>query len=377
MESGTSLALPDSQAGWEELRVDRCRRNDRLPSDSGQLLSSWQDLEVKATLPTQCLTFTVALAGSLLAGMPLQVFAATDPESLMALLPLCRDPGLFGRWRIPGAREVFEPGDVLCEGPGAARALANLLAAQTRPVSLDRIPDDSPLIPALAEAMRGKGLVVVRPAMACPTMSLEEWWDDPEAQFSNRRRSDFRRAARKAEALGSVTYEMLTPAPQEFDALFDEAAAVELKSWKREAGSAIVSDPAKEAFHRAWFRSACEEGTLRIGFMRIDGKAVAMQLAMAWGGRFWLFKIGYDEDYSKCSPGTLLMHHAILHATQQRLVSFEFLGNVEPWISELWTQDSRPCSRVRTYPFGPRGLAALTADAMAKLRSSLGPAKAA
>jgi len=338
--------------------------------------AAWQGLESKATLPTQCHAFTKALAGSLLTGVPMRVFAARDRDGRMALLPLCRDPGLFGRWRMPGAREVFEPGDALCESPEAARALAEVLAAQSRPVSLDRIPAESPLIPALVEAMRGQGIVVVRPAMACPTMALEQWHDDPEAQFSTRRRSDFRRAVRKAEAMGIVSYELRAPAQEEFDALFDEAAAVELKSWKREACSAIVSDLAKEAFHRAWFRSACVDGTLRIGFMRIDGQAVAMQLAMVWRGRFWLFKIGYDEAYSKCSPGTLLMHYAILQATKQRLKSFEFLGNVESWISELWTQDNSPCSHVRTYRFGPRGLAAFLADAAAKLRSTVAPRKA-
>jgi hypothetical protein len=28
-----------------------------------------------------------------------------------------------------------------------------------------------------------------------------------------------------------------------------------------------------------------------------------MQLAVEWSGRYWLYKIGYDEAYARCSPG--------------------------------------------------------------------------
>jgi hypothetical protein len=58
----------------------------------------------------------------------------------------------------------------------------------------------------------------------------------------------FAARARRAAAMGAVFHEVIVPDPAEFDALFDEAAAIELRSWKREAGSAMLCDPAKEAF---------------------------------------------------------------------------------------------------------------------------------
>jgi CelD/BcsL family acetyltransferase involved in cellulose biosynthesis len=273
-----------------------------------------------------------------------------------------------------GAEEVCEPGDALCRTPESASRLADALLRDSRALELERIPADSPLIPALRAAMRGKGWVTVRPWTPAPTISLDERWKDPAARFNSGRRSDFRRAARRAAELGEVSFEILSPTPGEFDALFDEAISVEGRSWKREAGTAIAVDGAKERCFRHFFSSACASGTFRIAFMRIDGRAVAMQMALEWGGRYWLFKIGFDEEYSRCSPGTLLMLETIGWAAKRGLGAYELLGNVEPWIAQFWTREQHDCVCLRAYPFNPCGAAAFAADGFAWLRRRLVPA---
>ena len=333
-----------------------------------RLVSAWHRLEDCAALPTQSYDFVCALAQSLLARARIEVLVAQDQAGL---IPLCRDGGYWARWRLPGAREVFEPGDALLADPRAAGDLAQAIARLARPLDLDRVPAGSPLIPALRQAMGGLGLVLVRPAVACPTIALDAGWAAPEARFNAGRRSDFRRAARRAAAMGVVEYSVLAPDAAGFEALFDEAIAVEIASWKREAGTAIASEPAKEAFFRAYFRAAAARGMLRMAFLRIDGRAVAMQIAVESAGRFWLFKIGYDEAYGKCSPGTLLMLHTIGYAARGGLVAFELLGGVEPWIAELWTREAHPTVRVRTYPFTLRGGVALAGDGAVWLRERM------
>lgn len=301
----------------------------------------------------------------MLAGVPIRVVEAVGVDGPEAVLPLCRSPGLFARWRIPGASEVFEPSDAVCRDAMASQHLARRLAREPRAIELARVPADSPLIPALHAAMKGRGLVSVRPATPSPTIALGPEWQDPESRFSSRRRSDFRRAERRAAEFGEVSYETLAPAPEAFDALFDEAVAVEAKSWKRAAGTAIACDPAKEAFFRAYLRAACARGQARVAVMRIGGNVMAMQLAVEWAGRYWLYKIGYDEAYARCSPGTLLMLHALRDAAGRGLIGFELMGEAEAWIADLWTREARECVRVRTYPFTPQGLAAGAVDGFA------------
>jgi CelD/BcsL family acetyltransferase involved in cellulose biosynthesis len=338
----------------------------------GHLLGdAWERLESRATLPTQGLAFATSLARTLLAGTLVEVFVGRGRGGIRALVPLCRGEGWRARWRMAGAREVFEPGDALCDGDDGARALAKALAAQPRPLVLDRIPAQSPLIPALRQALRGRALISLRAATPSPFITLDARWQQPEACFNAGRRSDFRRAARKAAALGPVFHEVVAPDPAEFDALFDEAVAIEGSGWKRESGSAIVRDPAKEAFFRDWLRQCCLAGTLRIAFLRIGARAVAMQMAVVQADRFWLLKIGYDEAYRACSPGSLLMLHTLGHAAREGLEAYELLGGMEPWIAQMWTQQRHECLRLRTYPFNLRGAAALIADGAQWMRERL------
>jgi hypothetical protein len=305
----------------------------------------------------------------MLADAPLRLIEAVGPDGLEAMLPLCRASGRFARWRVPGSQEVFEPVDALCRDADAAHRLAQLLVADGRPLDLARIPAASLLIPALTAAMKGRGRVSIRPATAMPTIRLGPEWCEPENRFSSRRRSDFRRAARRAAEFGEVQCEMLAPTCETFDALFDQAIAVEARSWKRAAGTAIACDPAKEAFFRRYLTAACARGEGRVALMRIDGQVVAMQLAVEWAGRYWLFKIGYDEAYARCSPGTLLMLHALRDAAERGLSGFELMGDAEAWIADLWTREVHECVRVRTYPYTAAGLVAWLADALAWARS--------
>jgi len=325
---------------------------------------AWDRLARHAYLPTQSHAFVQALTGTLLAGSLTAVLVALDVDGGGALLPLCREPGFFARWRAMGPQEVFEPVDALCADAHGARMLAEALAGQSRSLRIERMMADSPLLPALRDALRGKGLISVRPAEPTPTIALDPRWEDPESCFNSRRRSDFRRAARKAAEFGEVTFEIACPGPDEFDVLFDEAVAVEVRSWKKDAGTAIAVDREKEQFFREFFGAASREGTFRVAFMKIDGQAVAMQMAIETLGKYWLFKIGYDERFGKCSPGTLLMLHTLQWAARRGLQSYELLGHVEPWIAELWTRESRECVRLRTYPFGIRGMASLAADGL-------------
>ncbi|WP_374529356.1 GNAT family N-acetyltransferase [Novosphingobium sp.] len=343
------------------------------PEGAAALRRGWARLGEAAVLPTQDASYAIALTQTMLAGTAVVLWqAGFGADGAGALLPLCRTQGMLQRWNIPGAREVAEPFDALCRDSAAALSLARALAVQRRPIDLARIPADSPLIPALQQAMRRHGLIRVRPAAPCPYIALDPAWAEPASRFKSSRQSDFRRAARRAAEFGKLSYEMLSPTPSQFDALFDEAIAIERMGWKEAAGTAIALDPAKTAFFRSYLSAAAERGMLRIAFLRIDGQAVAMQLAVEWAGRYWLYKIGYNEAYARCSPGTLLMLFALGEAARGGLTSFELMGDVEPWIADFWTSASRPCVRVRTYPANWRGAAAFVQDGIGWLTARAG-----
>jgi hypothetical protein len=297
-------------------------------------------------IPMQAYAWMHARAAAVLRSPNLHLYALKEGPKVAALAPLLPE----GNWLLELPR-LHEPSDLVWSTPESLGELTAMLAAQPFPVDLERVPANSPTVAALRRAYARSGIVQVRPAMPTPVIALDMRWQEPAACFSAGRRSDFRRAERRARALGEVCYEIHSPASDtELDTLMNEAYAVEARSWKERAGTSLTADAWQGRFFRRFTRNALPSGVLRIAFMRVDGLAVAMQIATEWQQRFWLLKASYDEALSRCSPGQLLTLHTLGYAVRARLTAYEFMGVMADW-TKLWTQQSRDYVRVRAIPF--------------------------
>ncbi len=327
---------------------------DGLESVHG-LVDIWKSSACQLDSPIQDLIWSKAALETISAGDQLRVFVHREPDGSFAIAPLTQSPESPRLLNMLGVRRLGEPMEFLYTDAAALAGLANKLCRERCAIVLERVFADSPVIAALKQAFKGRGWVHLVPQGACPYIPLDEGWLEPEQRFNAGRRSDFRRARRRAEALGAVTFEIHAPTSNELDSLLAEAFRVEGLGWKGVRGSSLQRDEPLGEFYRRYARMACEQGILRIGFMRIAGTAVAMQIAAEHAGRFWLLKVGYDESYARCSPGQLLMLHTLRYAAERGCLSYEFLGYAESW-TNVWTPLKRDCVEVRVYPFNRSGL---------------------
>ncbi|MGE3285920.1 MAG: GNAT family N-acetyltransferase [Pseudonocardia sp.] len=243
-------------------------------------------------------------------------------------------------------------------------SLVRLCAALVRtglPLKLGRVIAGWPTDVALTAAFRSRGVLRRAATSPYPVVELDEGWREPEQHFNAGRRSDIRRARRRAAALGEVSCELLTPGREQVDALLDEAYAVESAGWKGRGGTALAADEPLGGFFRRWARRAASAGQLRMSFLRIAGEPVAMQIAAVVNQRLWLLKIGYDETVKRCSPGTLLMLAVVAAAAEGGLTHVEFLGTAEAWTG-LWATGTRECVRLAGYPAAVRSLPVFAKD---------------
>ena len=342
-------------------RISEAGRVIRNVADLDRLAEAWDALAAPALSPMQQYAWAHACAATFTGRLDLHV-VAVDAADGFAVAPLVRRRSGVGRVEFLGALELDEPSDVIASDERAMALLAEALVRSGHPLLLKRIPAESPLVPALLRAFRGRGLVIHRRLSGFPWIPLDAAWTRPEEQLNPGRRSDLRRARRIAERIGPVAIDLHTPEPAELARVLDEVFAVEAAGWKGRTGSALACDPARQAFFRRYADAACRRGILRIGRLRIGERTVAMQLGVEWGGRFWLLKIGFDEAFARCSPGTLLMLEMVRAAAARGLRSFELLGISEPW-TRMWTRLERPCVSLRAYPASATGVAALALDA--------------
>ncbi|MGB2621958.1 MAG: GNAT family N-acetyltransferase [Candidatus Acidiferrum sp.] len=322
----------------------------------------WRALEGDIASPIQQSLWSESCCATLPLDGKLQFVVAKTGSQTGAIAPLVRTNGVLGRLEHLGVKALREPTDLVFSDVAALKNLANALVELGSPLFLDRIPADSPTIAAIQEAYRGRGLVLLRPAQPYPRILLDEGWRKPENKLNSGRRSDLRRAIRNAEKIGPLNYQILSPTPSQLGPLLEEAQEIEAANWKGREGSAISCDKVRGQFYRHYTAVASAAGILRICFLRVGGEAVAMQLALESAGGFWLLKIGYREEFARCSPGMLLIAETIRYAALKGLASYEFLGNAEYW-TRIWTSDEIQTVTIRAYPYRVKGIAALAVDA--------------
>ena len=114
-----------------------------------------------------------------------------------------------------------------------------------------------------------------------------------------------------------------------------------------------------------------QAGTVRFGFLDVDHRTVAAQLSVEYADRLWVLKIGYDQAWSRCSPGWQLLAEMMRYAFERKLKSYEFLGSDEPWLHR-WDTEERDFSTLVCYPHTMLGLYGLAADAIGRVQARIG-----
>jgi len=89
---------------------------------------------------------------------------------------------------------------------------------------------------------------------------------------------------------------------------------VEAAGWKSRAGTAIKSSPKLRAFYATVSRRLYDLGWLEWHFLLTDDRPIAAHFATKMGKTLIISKIGYDEEFSRYSPGNILFERTIQRA---------------------------------------------------------------
>ena len=203
-------------------------------------------------------------------------------------------------------------------------------------------PGDGPLHQHVLDVLSARGwLTMVRARWTRAFLRPQHRDADSylRASLSGKRRKEFRRQRRRLAEHGPVDVVELT-AEQSADTLIDVFVDLEASGWKGQARTAFREKPADLRFLRQVTDQAHRRGRLMATALRVNGRPVAAKLNLLAKGGAFAFKIAFDEQFARYSPGVLLELDNIERVCADDSIRWmdSCAESGHPMIDHLWTE---------------------------------------
>lgn len=256
----------------------------------------------------------------------LLVLAARKQGALVGVLPVVRRGATLAS---PTNWHTATFGS-LADAPDVTVALCReLVALGPRRIDLSFLQESEERV--LWEALRAGGYdVEARTIQRSPYLPISGEWEPFWSSRSRNLRGTIRRCRNRLADHGEVSI-TINGGEHDLEAQLAEGFGIEGSGWKEAQGTAIASRAETRRFYEDVACYAAAKGTLRLGFLRIDGRAAAFNYSLESGGRHYLVKLGHDPELNSAGPGTVLTAAMIEHAFRAGLDCYEFLGAADSY----------------------------------------------
>ena len=320
-----------------------------------ELVQSWDALERAGACPGLFVSHTWLSVWSrhFAAGFTPLLLVGYESGTPVGLAPLF----VSGRGvaELPVNFLSLRSGLLLVRGRGGdfVEAALRYLRRRGRALALRNLPAGSASLNAVSERSRPAGyLRAERASRVTPYVDTSQAWDDYLSSIPKKRVVRWQRRARKLErqaGMRILRYDEQADVAGFVDAMID----VDSRSWRDGEGTSIRGRGLGE-FYRECCVAMARAGWLRPYWVEHDGRMVAFVLGAVHSAAYYALKTGYDESYSKLSPGICLFYEVVRDAFADGLSRVDFLGEPARWKSE-WATGHRGHVNVRLYPSGVVG----------------------
>jgi len=330
-------------------------------------LGAWDDLTARAVEPHPHYSRHAVAAhrAAGLASKNLAFVTVRHGGRLAALLPFTLDLDIVG-FGTPVARPFASPfvtstAPLVADGPDFARTLDTLVGALSeasggRPWRWPLLSTERRTGAWMIAAMRAAGWqVALVEAFERPVLDRRADHDAYLAEHPSKGRlKDLRRRRRRLGERGVLSLDTATGGAP-LRAALDAFLRLEAAGWKGGAGTALSSRPATEAFARTLFTEGGGPVGVRADSLCLDGRPLAVSLALLAGGTATLLKTAYDEAERAHAPGLVLEAEIVraLHETRfaERLDSATLAGSA---LESLYAERETVAEIVAVPPGGSR-----------------------
>ncbi|MEM9944102.1 MAG: GNAT family N-acetyltransferase, partial [Planctomycetota bacterium] len=184
------------------------------------------------------------------------------------------------------------------------------------------------------------------PAFEVGLVSLDHDWSDFKSSLSKSFRKKLKRKRKFLQTHGAVKfYHHRIDNQADAERLFKSAFSIEQRSWKANQKSTIF-DSQMDTFYREQARLLARSQSLAISLLTVNECPIAFEFGALAKQTYYSWKVGFDQAYSKFSPGQLLMESLTEHLCQ--VESCQQIDTVGP-LSEAtskWTDHNRQLATV-------------------------------
>jgi len=188
-------------------------------------------------------------------------------------------------------------------------------------------------------------LVHEQPDVNCWRLTLPKTWDGYLSQLSKSRRAHTRALVRRNLDTGRVTVERVNTAA-DLDRGFD--LLIDLHQRRRESLSQAGCFASRQFtdFQREVSQRMLASGRLRMLWIELEGRPLAIEYGFAGGGGVYYYQGGFDPAAAGECPGTLMCMASLKLAIEEGHAWFDFLRGDEPYKTS-WRAEPTPLRQIR------------------------------
>jgi CelD/BcsL family acetyltransferase involved in cellulose biosynthesis len=273
--------------------------------------AAWRDLTPRVIEPNVFLEPAFAFpAANNLGAAELGVLSAYRGSQLVGLLPgrvegisNGRAVPMFVAWTHPFAplSSPLLDRDAAADAVSALIAAINTLPGAPKAALFPYMPETSVAarLIALDAATRGHSVTRLNVYARAALLRLD---DEPLSMVSPRKRKELGRQRRRLAELGHLEH-IVSSEPRDIRAAVADFMALEDRGWKGRGGSAAADNPATELFMTETAVALSFERKVRIDRLRFDDRTIAATITLYSRDYAWFWKIAYDEEFARFSPG--------------------------------------------------------------------------
>lgn len=255
----------------------------------------------------------------------LRVLVLTHEKHVVGIAPLFVDNDL--RLLLVGTGNT-DYLDILADDPECAAEVFKYLrrCRSWNEIYFENLRRESPLLNMTACSELSE---YVEEHDACPVLSLPSCADEFISGLPGQLQHNLNYYWRKLAHLGEVKIEQANE--NNFAELFEALLNLHGARWQMNHLSGVLYADEVQNFHQDAACGLLAQQSLRLYGLRLDARIIASLYAFHHGRCTYYYLSGFDPEFKRYSPGTILVAHAIHEAIREGDVSFDFLRGREDY----------------------------------------------